>query len=631
MTFRGKNFMPAKNSASIKHLRIFLPLVFFFVNAYPQTPSAEPEAGEIFVMLEKSETRKTAVALMKTFAAHGLDVNAENADLYPAKPAKSNALDFQLKEYKNLVNYYSNGSQTIYMSEMPFASNAADYWRNWSEALTENRFDYKKFFRDETEMSLLANYNILVLTAHEFGHYFDYRYNLSGWTWDGGFLNTKTEMNCRETTGDIFAAAMIDHLAEREARFAALRARYIALIDEFNRSIPDRNRLVIESYDAIEADCSCIKLESNGAGLDGSGFDFEFFRRYASAYFNRHRLMLESGEFPTLAEYIDRRILEPLYQRRQFTADRVSVATVKTLEPDENLRINLLDLESAAFSLTDEPLTAAADSISQALSIRTINAAGEIRKHRFTSEKRGGFVTRLDAEIRTDDGTKIAATSFDFGADNRTHYFFGKLLNVSDEEFYAVLGEIPAADAAVKNEVKIIRFRRTDGSWNSSIRTFGGLFEEGDYSRFINNFMLAPDGKLYLLTAEQDGRYQKIRLSQLDREDMSVIETETFGVYRDDPADRWITHPLDFETAQLTINNRKRIFFSYSEGVNSDPLIAELGRDGRVRTVAGMRNGITDGDSKHKIRIGWPEELRFLDADTIRFINGNRLRELKLD
>jgi hypothetical protein len=235
-------------------------------------------------------------------------------------------LNLEIKSFKETVNSYDLATAAIRVAAMPSASQTNAYWANWSRLLTNGRWNYRKFFQSPQEMHTLARFNVLVLTAHEYGHYLDYRYNVSGYKSTGFGITSGKPLNCTEYLADKFAVAFINHLSN-DKRFSNLRGRYLALINEINRNIPAKNQMPVKSFAQLETNCGSIKLEQNGVAIDDT-VNTNFFRSYVSAYFGRHRVLLNHKAFPSLKALIQQTLTSRLPKASDYTKHTISIRKI---------------------------------------------------------------------------------------------------------------------------------------------------------------------------------------------------------------------------------------------------------------------------------------------------------------
>lgn len=228
-----------------------------------------------------------------------LNSNTEEAmklvqQLYEKNGVIFGELEWRYKEPTEVYNYYDFFGPRIILGRMPKAGKETqEYWINWRKVLTNDGWDPAKFFNDEKEMQLMANYNIVVLIAHELGHYFEDYY-------DADVLQPKENVNGRELFADRFSIALTNELAKSDPRFANLKQRYLELVQSMNETVPPVNRYSNEQGKLLVAYPDSIMVSQP------SFDDTKTMQPYASAFFQRHRVLL-SGEIalPSLRQITD--------------------------------------------------------------------------------------------------------------------------------------------------------------------------------------------------------------------------------------------------------------------------------------------------------------------------------------
>lgn len=299
---------------------LFLFLLLAFVS--PLFAGSKSDAVVLLGHIELGETEPMFWHLTKMYQARGVEFPQDGVW----------KLKLKINDYTEVINRYSNGSVRIEVSRMVTLREARDYWDNWSKVLAAGNFDQDKFFRDDSERHVLANYNVLILSAHEIGHYVDFLYKMSDRDYGGGFLKDNDPMNCSEGYADRIAIATINELSSDKG-FAELRSRYIELIRAFNAAIPAANRYSFDSIDYAGKRCGEIDLMKNGVNEDGRTVNENFFRQYASAYFNRHMMLLSDTGFGGLDAMLERDLFAPFFMRLDPVPRRFKLATLKEIEP----------------------------------------------------------------------------------------------------------------------------------------------------------------------------------------------------------------------------------------------------------------------------------------------------------
>lgn len=193
-----------------------------------------------------------------------------------------------LKPFDWVFNYYDPIGFEIVIGAAPTPEETARYWENWSATLAGGQWNAQAFFADEEEAHLLAGYNQLMLAAHEAGHALMYRYDPEHHKRHG------YAVNCRELYADRFAVALVKELSAADPLLARLEARYGEMMASFNMAVASEHRHHIASLDALKADCAAVHVAQPTP---------ETLQPYASAFFERQRLLLEAGPEPLAALY----------------------------------------------------------------------------------------------------------------------------------------------------------------------------------------------------------------------------------------------------------------------------------------------------------------------------------------
>lgn len=275
------------------------------VSCVPAVQAADIDA--LYSALETSDTPAVERYVTDHYREAGISVNE--------------TLAWEHQGFDEIVNWYNQHTEVIMLSELPRPAEVAVYWQNWAEVLTQGNWDWRAFFADDAEAALTANFNQFLLAAHEYGHALTYRYDP---THEQRFNN---EINCREYVADRLAAALLQEVAEADQRFAALKTRYRALIDEINAHIAPQYRYDVPTFAALDADCSVLKVEQPTE---------DSMTPYASAFFVRHAL-LQAADLPPLAEIYEKHLL-PYWRERQLPAAGIAGAVATTAVAQADLR-----------------------------------------------------------------------------------------------------------------------------------------------------------------------------------------------------------------------------------------------------------------------------------------------------
>lgn len=566
----------------MKILIIIIFITTFIFNAFGQDFS-KPEADKIYQLLEKSDSRGTFEYLADLFERNGANVFI-GAKSYPA-------LQLKLKDVTEVINDFSGMENTIEVSRMPNFDESRIYWENWSKVLAKGNFDYQKFFRDDRERFLLANFNSLVLMSHEYGHYFGNHYQ---------FYHSAADkpLNCGEYFADKFAVAVINHLAQDE-RFAKIRTRYIELIKNFDQSLPKENQLKIPSYELLKSDCSLVKMEGNGVNSDGS-LNYDFFRTYASAYFNRHQLMLADDKYPGLAQVIENDLTKPFEPKKYNLSDeKVLMRTIKEVKTDFVKKDFDYGFQEVLRKEPNSP------KLNQASQVRSaLNHKGEILHARANFQGKNAVWENLAIEVFDAEQKNVDEKfSAKLPKDLQKHTFLHSFLAIDDNLIVLFFGTYDDSSNCSKSFAKA---EKQNGAWQIK-------FSKKDVLKKLcetnGEIFVTPSGKIRIINALHK-KMQKV--------DGKMASTSTLNEFS-----------LDFEAMKP---KEKRLFFIFIGGVRfageifgndqnrvflaDYSLIFEL-KDQSPFLIGNKLLGIKDGRDKDKIS--------FFDIVAIRWIGEKRI------
>lgn len=182
--------------------------------------------------------------------------------------------------------FYDPNTDEITAGAVPVGDEVAAYWQNWSDVLTDGNFVPADFFASDVEARELAQYNQFVLATHESAHAITFRYDY------GHLARHGYAVNCREYYADRLTVAILNDQAGRDPDMKRWRARYLELVKAMGETIPSRYRHHIPDFAALDADCALIEVDQPTP---------DAMQPYASAYFERYRVLLEA-DLPPLAE-----------------------------------------------------------------------------------------------------------------------------------------------------------------------------------------------------------------------------------------------------------------------------------------------------------------------------------------
>ncbi len=552
------------------------------------------EADKVYQLLENSDSRGTFEYLADLFERNGASVFI-GAKSYPA-------LQLELKDLTEVINDYSAIDKTISVSRMPKLDEGKIYWENWSKVLSKDNFKQDEFFRDDREKFIMANYNSLVLMLHEYGHYFDDRYELRNFS--------KSALNCGEYFADYFAIAVINHLSQDE-RFARLRTRYIQLIKNFDESIPTENRFKNVNYELLKSDCGSIKMDGTGLNPDGS-LNYDFFRRYASAYFNRHQLMLADEKSPKLAELIENELTKPFEPKKYNHSDeKVSVQTIKVIKANFTLK----DFDSDfAETLRTEPNSPKLDQDSQSRS--AINHKGEVLHAKANFQGKGAIWQNLIVEILDAEQQNVKEQiSIKLPKDLQKYAYFHSFLPINDSVILLFFGDYKQRNSATYCYNSFAKAEKQNGTWNVK-------FSKKDVLKDVcsrnadSNIFVTPRGKVKFILPTANGKqFANVAADEVKETAMNEysLDLERLNVIKDGVRINFDSGMNLFSTS-LFGNDTGRIF------VANYNLIYEL-KDQTPFLIGNKLNGIKDGRDKGIISFFDIAAVRWVDEKRIIFVD----------
>ncbi len=588
------------------------------------------EADKIWQMLEQGDTEKAFWFLTDLYRQNGANIATEGHW----------HLKLEVRDYKEIINRYSNN--TVKLSRMMKPEETIDYWENWSKVLTAGNFDQKAFFKDDRERFLLANFNVLILAAHEIGHYLDYRYKMGDRYYSGGAPHDNDPLNCTENFADKFAVATVNHLAQ-DARFAAIRPRYLKLIKEFNGKIPAENRYNFTSYDFVGEKCGTVDLLKNGVNPDNS-INENFFRQYSSAYFNRHRLMLENENYGNLSNIIKTELLDPFFKRMDYSNAKLSVKTLRKFSGNfggeiflggDELRENIgSSIELRRPSESGEKDT---ESTNVAVNLRDtkLKDKGEIRfvelvwtAKKLIANSDKYIFKEPDFSLKIKDSDEKVLESFKLKVPKNLQntFNFSSVVLPDDNEIIVIMTPFDLMKRF--DHIVILHLLKNKNKWNRRFVKFT-LPDLKNADEIGGNWFITPGGKLNLLRRQitKNSDNETLSLYEINRENFTpTLKRSAFSVNMKTNKDTksmkeglWRTYTW---SKGAFGNDAGRLFIPGGE------FNLRFGLDGNLfeiadqaRLVLGNLDGIKDGDDPRRIQISTVHGARFIAENRIVFID----------
>lgn len=238
-------------------------------------------------------------------------------------------INWEIQTYKTVFWYYSQREKKIVVGDLPSQTQVPDYWRVWSQALTDGNWDPDSFFKSQTDAYDMALFNQYVLTIHESAHAVTYRYDPDHQP------RHDYEVNCREFYADRLTAAILQHSARKQPELERMRKSYLDLVQSMHKTIPDQFLVASADYDDLVENCAVIEVDQPTP---------DALQAYASAYFTRWEALL-SVELPPLKTVFETHLKKRLQQRFDWVEQTMewSKGQVQTLRETDRLADRILN------------------------------------------------------------------------------------------------------------------------------------------------------------------------------------------------------------------------------------------------------------------------------------------------
>jgi hypothetical protein len=379
-------------------------------------------------------------------------------------------IEWKVGEFTTTFWYYSPSLDEIVAGAVPTRAEIDEYWQTWSEVLTDGNFDPASFFVSATEAEELARFNQYVLATHESAHAVTYRYDYAH------LARHNDAINCREYYADRLTVAILNEEAGRDADMARWRERYRELVTAMGATIPAQYRYHIPDLAALEADCALIDVAQPTP---------EAMQPYASAYFERYRVLLE-GELPPLAELLDTHLASHL---REALARVPLAAEHADSELRTIARLDEMELGTVFFGLKSDD-----NSGSRAAAVAPDGSLW------FATLEYDSAARVLDLAFGTTPiGSPLVVAAEPWHRPSQ-RVLVSSLAVLSADEFVVALEhfEQPGADDTYADLVTWVHAVRRDGAW-----TLTSLLEIDDMQQ--GAVLRSPDNRVFLL-ANADSR-----------------------------------------------------------------------------------------------------------------------------
>lgn len=485
----------------MRYFAIALLLLCWSCKTENKTSENKELAGNMYTALLNSNT-ETAMQLVQ--------------QLYEKNGVLFGDVEWVYKEPTQVYNYYDAFGPRVILGRMPKpGKETQEYWINWRKVLTNDGWDAQQFFKDEAEMQLMANYNIVVLIAHELGHYFQDYYDVT-------VAMPGDNVNGRELFADRFSIALTNELANADPRFAKLKQRYLELVQSMNATVPDSNRYSKEQGRLLVAYPDSIRVDQP------SFDDPKTMQPYASAFFERHRVLL-SGEIalPTLKQITDSVLWKNHYQT---IAERPNlVAKFDTTRKGEWKGGHFQEMQMFVFAKgwagRGEQYGPRKIYTVDTFSILRMNGAGKTWNVSVQEKEIGKDKFQLRYVYKAGDGVEEELPG-DWG--HAFHVFPEHLFIKSDTDFFLVLyvmNELPTYHA--------IHYQKQNGKWtmNEIPLATDHPFNKGVYSDNDVTSCVTEDGRFVTVVNKRqaDGRYA-MELYELDKNNLQPGAPQSLGI-----------------------------------------------------------------------------------------------------
>lgn len=260
-------------------------------------------------------------------------------------------IDWNVGPFTTTYWFYDPHEYEIAVGAVPSDREVAQYWETWSDVLTDGNFVPASFFSSADEAREMAGYNQFVLATHESAHAITFRYDY------GHLQRHDYAVNCREYYADRLTVAILDEQARLDTDMARWRGRYLELVSAMGDTIPEQYRYHIPDMAALDADCALIDVAQPTP---------ETMQPYASAYFERYRVLLEA-DLPPMRSVFQSHLLDRWNEdrgRKPFSPLREGLE-LATLDEMEAVELGTVYGGSVDSSADDRTRAAAFDASGQ--------------------------------------------------------------------------------------------------------------------------------------------------------------------------------------------------------------------------------------------------------------------------
>lgn len=266
----------------IEHVKKFILLLLTSISAcYGQVSVTESMSNRILSHLKKGQTDSLFMDIQRCYEMAGWELN---------KPRP------RLEKQDYLQPLSMTSDERILQTElMSKKKQGYVYWQNWSNLIADSTWNVKAAFPTSKEAYLVGNYTIMLIMAHELGHYYSEANDLR---------RTSAEW---ENIADHFTIAFLNELAEVNPELRELKLRfeqkvvndlYMAVKPELRTSIPQNLSLYEYVFHfALPSDNEkyvTLQLARESRLLKNTGF---YLNNFMSFFEKGQRAVLNAGSF----------------------------------------------------------------------------------------------------------------------------------------------------------------------------------------------------------------------------------------------------------------------------------------------------------------------------------------------
>lgn len=459
-------------------------------------------------------------------------------------------IEWEIRSYETVFWYYSPSESKIVVGQFPTQGQVANYWKVWSQALTDGNWNPDSFFKSASDAYDMALFNQFVLAIHESAHAVTYRYDPEH------RARHDYAINCREFYADRITAVILQHAALNQPELESMRKRYLELVRSMHSTIPDQYLVASADYPNLVDDCAVIQIEQPTP---------DKLQAYASAYFTRWEALLSSN-LPTLEAAFETHFKERFRQRFNWVqqAKEWSNGQAHTLREMDRLAGRILN----AGHILDGAKRAAAFAPDATLWF------AEARFNRETTE--------LEYVYGAVEGEK-SPQSFHLPWPRENAYITLRSIAVfSEHSFIATFEEN-------QNRSNLIQFEFSEGKWTSRTLAEWENTSKAFVFRTVDNRVFAALSHFY------DEQSEKTDKSYWTFKEFDLVAGELIG-----------SHDIRVESnTAMAVDDAGRFYLAYERQ------IFRVDKKQDVKRIAGIGlEGTRDG-AINQAEFGWIQLLQF--------------------